>query len=297
MEDVSGLYLHLGAHRTGTGSFQEFLLLNSGRLRDHGVNLAVANRDGVLRSSLKIRLPDARHFRSGKLADHRRWREEQIDETALNREPLSLISEENLPGTINKIISPAIYPIARQRLGFLKSGLKRPVRRVLFVTRSYDTFFPSAFRKRMELRALDPFEHYRDEIMTMRRGWNDVIRDIKDGLEAEEVHVLPFEDRRSYADLLRVLLPFLPADGWILPDGDRNVSATDAACHAIQRAYHNGEKLSKDRIAEIAAQFADDPSGPPAAAFSAADAAALVARYAADLDAVRALPFVEFHSA
>ncbi|MDA5095635.1 hypothetical protein O2N63_16210 [Aliiroseovarius sp. KMU-50] len=293
-EEKRGVYLHLGAHRTGTGSFQEFLSMNAGRLEDHGVNLAVSNRDGQLRSGLKLRLPGKRHFRKNDLDEHRVWLDEQIDKTGLNRKRLTLVSEENFPGTINTLMSPEIYPIADKRLQFFASKMQKPIRKALFVVRSYDSFFESIFRKRVEFRAIDPFDHYRDDMMTMKRGWVDVIQDIRDATKVDQVHVLRFEDRHGYLRLLRTLLPGLPQDGWLEPDGHRNVSATNAACRAIQKAFHNGEKLSKQQIEDIKLQYAADKGGEAVADFSSLDRTELQDRYAEDLQTIRNLPYVTF---
>ncbi|WP_424944059.1 hypothetical protein [Aliiroseovarius crassostreae] len=289
-----GLYLHLGAHRTGTGSFQEFLSMNAGRLDDHGVNVAVSNRDGNLNSGLKLRLPDKRHFRKNNLDQHRVWLDEQIEDNSLDRRRVSLVSEENLPGTINTLMSPDIYPIVDKRLKFFASRQTKPIRKVLFVVRSYDSFFESVFRKRVEFRAIDPFHHYRDDMMTMNRGWVDVIQDIRDATKVDNVQVLRFEDRPGYLKLLHTLFPALPHDGWLGPQGLRNVSASNAACREIQRAFHNGEELSRAQIEDIKARYADDTDAEPVAAFSDADRAELQDRYAEDVQTIRNLPFVTF---
>lgn len=294
-DERRGLYLHLGAHRTGTGSFQDFLARNSGRLEDHGVNLAVSNRDGDGRSSLKLRLPDRRHFRTDTLDEHRTWLDEQITKRRLNRRRISLISEENIPGTINTLMGRSMYPIVRERLGFMTGQLTKPVRAVLFGLRSYDSFFISLFHKRAEFRGLDPFDTYIDDLMAMERNWVDVVRDIQVGSGAETVHVFRFEDRPTHVAKMRILLASLPEDGWILPDGPRNLSATSAGIRALQARFHAGDKLSSDDVTQIIADHADDTSAAPVAAFSDAQRDALRAQYADDVETIRSMEGVVFH--
>lgn len=292
--DKAGVYLHVGAHRTGTSSFQEFISLNFGRLKDHGVTVAVSNRGGSRNSSLKLRLPDKRHFRRGDLSEHQTWLDDELEKRGINAARVSLVSEENMVGPISSILSPAIYPIARDRLAFVKASLKRPVRRVLFAVRSYETFFASAHRMRAEFRELDPFDTYRPEVLKMERDWVDVVEDIQSALQPDEIQLIRVEDRPGYEDMLHRLLPGLPHGGWIMPDGRQNESATDAACFAMQAAFARGQKLSKDDVAEIKAQHADDTSGPPFVTFTEAERATLRDRYEADVDRLRALPNVVF---
>ena len=61
-DGAEGLYLHLGAHRTGTSSFQNFLGLNAGRLGDWGVRAVYPGRDGARGGALRLKLPERGAF-------------------------------------------------------------------------------------------------------------------------------------------------------------------------------------------------------------------------------------------
>jgi hypothetical protein len=278
-----GVYLHLGAHRTGTGSFQEFLASNADNFADFGVNLAVANRDGDQRSSMKLRLPEARHFRKNDLDERRAWLSEVFEEIRINERARTLLSEENIPGGFASIFSDHPYKIALDRMKFFNSGLTRRVRRALFVIRSYDTFLPSAYRKRCEFREIDPFEIYAADQMKADRGWPELIDDIRNAFSPEELVVLTYEDRWSHIEMLQHLMPETEQVDFAPLTRRFNVSATDAACRAMQAHFASGKKLSPTGLAEIIRKYADDTSGPPIAAFSEKDAEILQSRYAQDI--------------
>lgn len=279
--------MHLGAHRTGTGSFQEFLASNADNFADFGVNLAVANRDGMSAGSFKLRLPDARHFRSGDLDKRREWLSEVFEEIRINNRARTLVSEENIPGSFNSIFSENPYGAAFDRMSFFSSGLKGKVRRILFVVRSYDTFLPSAYRKRCEFREIAPFEEYAAEHMNAKRGWPELVQDIQVSIKPKELIVLTYEDRWSHLEMLEHLMPESTQVDFEPLKRRFNVSATDAACRAMQAHFASGKKLSPAGLAEMIRKYADDTSGPPIAQFSDSNREILQSKYAEDIDRIR----------
>ena len=58
---VRKLYLHAGAHRTGTSSFQLCLAANRQQLESEGYDLAYPGRDGAPEGHLHLRLPKPSH--------------------------------------------------------------------------------------------------------------------------------------------------------------------------------------------------------------------------------------------
>ena len=278
-----GIYLHLGAHRTGTGSFQEFLARNADNFADFGVNLAVANRDGASEGSFKLRLPDARHFRKDDLDERREWLKLAFEECRINNRARTLVSEENIPGSFNSIFSDHPYGAAFDRMQFFQSGLTGKVRRALFVVRSYDTFLPSAYRKRCEFRKIAPFAEYAADQMKADRGWAELIDDIRNAFTPEELIVLTYEDRWSHIEMLQHLMPETAQIDFAPLTRRFNVSATNAACRAMQAHFASGKKLSPAGLAEMIRKYADDASGPPIAEFSDNDAEILQSRYAQDI--------------
>ncbi len=278
-----GVYLHLGAHRTGTGSFQEFLASNADNFADFGVNLAVANRDGSSEGSFKLRLPDARHFRKDDLDERREWLNLAFEECRINHRARTLVSEENIPGSFNSIFSEHPYGAAFDRMQFFQSGLTGKVRRALFVVRSYDTFLPSAYRKRCEFRKIAPFAEYAADQMKADRGWPELIDDIRNAFAPEELVVLAYEDRWSHIEMLQHLMPETEQVDFAPLTRRFNVSATDAACRAMQAHFASGKKLSPAGLAQMIRNYADDTSGPPIAAFTDKDAEILQSRYADEI--------------
>ncbi|SIS77444.1 hypothetical protein SAMN05421759_103168 [Roseivivax lentus] len=292
-----GLYMHLGVHRTGTSSFQEFLALNQAVLEEAGFNLAVANRDSATLSSLKLRLPDPRHFRRNDLEERREFLLDEIGKHRINNAPRTIISEENIPSGFQGLFSDRPYGAAYDRLRFMRLEMTHPVRRVLLVIRSYDSFLKSAYRKRCEFRLIDPFENYVPMALKARRGWFDLAGDILRALEPEALVVLRQEDRPRHSEMLHHLIP--ETRGLPLRDiADQvNVSPTDAACRAMQAIFAEGRKLGVGATRRLIADYADDKSGPSIAEFAPEDAQVLRDRYARDLQRIAHLACVEMPGA
>ncbi|WP_226621729.1 hypothetical protein [Alloyangia pacifica] len=284
-----GIYLHLGLHRTGTGAFQQFLAANLPRLGDCGLHAAFSNRDGAGGETLRLRLPPPRHFGTEEMRRHGRQLARRLRRAGLNRHPAVLISEENLIGGLNAVISKRPYPAAGPRLAFLRAHLDAPVRRVVLVLRSYEAQAISVYRKRLEFRALQPFEDYARDIWPAPRGWPELVADIRAALEPEEILLLRHEDRPSRTALLRALCPEMPETGWREPDAPVNFSAGDAACFALLAAHRDGQKLSRDEVAAIIRHHARAIPPRPLIDLPEETLEAQRARYRADLERLRAM--------
>lgn len=283
-----GFYLHLGLHRTGTGAFQQFLAANLGQLDAAGLHAGFSNRDGAGTETLRLRLPPPRHFGTQHMARHgrqlaRTLRRHGMHGDGLERRPAVLISEENLIGALNAVIAKAPYAAAGPRLGFLRQHLAAPVRRVVLVLRSYETQAVSVYRKRLEFRALQPFEHYARSIWPGDRGWPELVSDIRAALQPDEIVLFAHEDRPDRAAILRALCPELPEGGWHEPPAPVNASANDAACLALLEAHRAGRTLSPEAVAALIRDHAEAEAPRPLIDLPQALLEAQRARYHADL--------------
>lgn len=287
-----GFYLHLGLHRTGTGAFQQFLAANLERLEAAGLTAAFSNRDGAGTETLRLRLPPPRHFGTDEMKRHGRQLARTLRRHGLNRRPAVLISEENLIGALNAVIAKAPYAAAGPRLEFLRQHLAAPVRRVVLVLRSYEAQAISVYRKRLEFRALQPFEHYAREIWPAARGWPELVADLRHALDPDEIVLFTHEDRPSRSAILRALCPELPEAGWDEPAAPVNASAGDAACFALLEAHRAGRKLSPDEVAAIIRDHAGAAAPRPLIDLPHAVLEAQRDRYRADLQRLADMPGV-----
>lgn len=289
------VFIHAGAHRTGSSSFQLCLHENRETLGKRGFDVAYPGRDGVPGGQLRLPLPRPRHGakRIPAFAGQVRAALDRLT-TGLDRD--LILSEENIPGPMRHFYDGRFYPGARNRLITLGQALDGAKLHVLFVVRSYADLFVSAYRKRAEDNAVEPFEALVPKFLSMDRGWPEVVAEIRDTLKPVQMTVLPYEARGTSRTLLAQLVSGLDSATLREPDAVLNPSATDAALRVLQARYHAGEKLSRKQWREVLVAHADDSSLCGVAEFSTAERNVLDARYRADLDRLSGMTGFRFPS-
>lgn len=273
------LYIHAGAHRTGTSSFQMCLHENRALLADKGWALAYPQRDGIPSGDLSLRLPRPRDTRLGrpiihtsrKLAAHSGGR------------PL-ILSEENIPGRMMHFIKGQFYPAAEKRCEVLRAAWPGPIAHVLFVVRPYDQLFVSGYRKRAEDNPVPPFDVLRPNYMRMDRGWPELVTVLRDVLRPERLTIVPYAHRGASTKLLKRLVPGLDGAPLKEPVSAINVSATDAALIALQDHLAKEEPSAPTARHSILTAHAHVTAPRGFAAFTEDEAAYWTARYAEDLE-------------
>ncbi|THH38431.1 hypothetical protein E4Z66_02345 [Aliishimia ponticola] len=281
------IYLHAGAHRTGTSSFQMALHVNRAVLKDAGYALAYPGRDGIPSGRLSLKLPAPRH--GPKQAE--RFANRLAEQFANSDKPL-IMSEENIPGRMFHFYAGRFYPAAEARLQTLRAGFANATfKRVVYVIRPYDALYVSAFRKRAEDNPVRPFSEIRPKLLEMDRGWPEIAALMRDILQPEELVILSYARRGSSRDLLSRLLPetFLTLDE---PEQIKNLSATDRALEAVQARYAAGEALTRAQWKAIIAEYAEETEPRGFATFEPKQRAQLQARYADDLTRIGDMPGV-----
>lgn len=293
MDTEKPFFIHAGAHRTGTSSLQMCLSLNRAVLTREGYDLAYPGRDGIPHGRLRLRLPHPRHGGRAKAEFAAKVPDELARHSSDAERPL-ILSEENLPGRMMHFANGQFYPAAEARFSTLKTSLPGPVRRLVFVVRSYADLYVSGYRKRAEDNPVEPFEQRHKALMGMDRGWPEVVALLRDVLAPEELLVLEYGARGSSVELLRRLVPELSTVPLTEPDRTLNRSATDAALEELQARYHDGEVLKRAEWSAVIAKHADDTTPRGLSEYSAGDREALDRRYAEDLDVLRKMPGINF---
>jgi hypothetical protein len=283
------IFIHAGAHRTGTSSFQLCLHKNRKMLRQAGWALAYPGRDGIPSGKLALRLPTPKGGVQDKLISKAR---NTLNDHAGDR-PL-ILSEENIAGRMMHFMQGRFYPAAEARLEVLRAAWPGPIAHVLLVVRPYDGLFVSGYRKRAEDNAVEDFETLRPRYLAMDRGWPDLVAAMRDILRPERFSVIPYGLRGTSTALLQRLVPGLPGDALIEPARVMNLSATDAALAALQLRYRAGETLGRAAWKDIVASHADDTERRGFATFSEAEIQVWADRYARDLETLAAMDGITF---
>lgn len=287
------IHIHAGAHRTGTSSFQLCLAANRSALEEAGFDLAYPGRDGVPDARLKLPLP-----RGGVGAHRLPGFALQISEHLGQLSPDGarglILSEENIPGPMRHFYAGRFFPFAANRLTALAEGLGRRPRHIVYVLRSYDELYASAYRKRAEDNVVEPFETLIPAFLSIETGWPDLIEQMRDLLRPETLTVLPYERRGSSVDLLHRLVPETAGLTLQEPDRPLNTSATDAALEELQRRHRTSKKLRRKVWQAVVAEYADQREPRGFASFPAAAKQQLQDRYRADLEKIANMPGVTF---
>lgn len=286
------IYVHLGAHRTGTSSFQMMLAVNRDLLAQAGFDVAYPGRDDIPQGDLGLRLPDPRNMDQWE----RRFVPVVREELARIATPDShamILSEENIPGRMIHFAAGQFYPAAQARLQTLAAAAGAPVLRAVLVVRDYRELFISAWRKRAEDNASDPFDDGRRHMLEMDRGWPDLVRLILRHLKVQELVVIDYARRGRSVDVLGMLVPELAAVPLREPVRRMNHSATDAALVALQERYHRGETLAREQWQQIIAEHREDKASRGVSEFTKRQRRILEGRYAEHLEEIAAMPAVQ----
>ena len=290
------VFIHAGAHRTGTSSFQMCLDLNRDSLRAAGVDPAYPGRDGIPGGRLRLKLPgpgtgeQARDAMVARAAEVLQGHSPEPDRALL-------LSEENIPGRMFHFYKGQFYPAAEARLKLLDKALKangcEKVARLVLVLRRYDALFASAYRKRAEDNPVASFREIAPRMEAMDRGWPALIRAVKSILAPQEFIVLEYGQRGASRDLLHRLLPEVSAD-WQEPKRVMNLSATDSALEALQARYHAGEALDRNAWQEVVAAHRDNRDSTGFASFTDEETRVLTERYDAHLNKIAKIRGITF---
>ncbi|MEH6647409.1 hypothetical protein [Sulfitobacter sp.] len=285
MKQGKPLYVHLGAHRTGTSSFQMMLAKNRDLLSHAGYDVAYPGRDDIPHGDLGLRLPTPR------TADQ--WERryvpacaEGLQRCATETSHAMILSEENIPGRMIHFASGEFYPAAEARLRTLAAAAGAPVLRAVLVVRNYTDLFVSSYRKRAEDNYADPFNAGRQNMVRMAEGWPDLVRLILQHLKVQELLVIDYGRRGRSVDMLGMLVPDLAALPLQEPARRLNLSATDAALVALQERYQNGKTLEREAWQEIIAEHRDDKVSRGVSEFTKRQTRILEGRYQEHLDEI-----------
>ena len=281
--------LHLGAHRTGTTALQQACSRNAGRLARAGQAFwgPKVTRERGLDSFFTIAGRAASDDRAAR--EMHRIREavrqdiRELQERGVRR---LLVSEENLPGSmVGNLRGRALYPKARARVAAIRELFPRPPGAVYFSIRSYADYWASAYAFAALRNDLPAFGDLREDLAASRRGWRDVLADLRAALPESPVFVWVHE--RAPQVLPGVLARMLgPVAGRMrLPEGLSNASPSAEALARGLRLRKECPGLSGRELRERL-EAEEGPDSPPFAPFSPDQQAALEARFAAEVRAL-----------
>ncbi|ASM71493.1 hypothetical protein SULPSESMR1_00661 [Pseudosulfitobacter pseudonitzschiae] len=184
--------LHLGAHRTGSTSFQDALRRNAGRLADASVGFwgPRRTRGGLLSGALPQ--PGFDPVRATRRAKGRVRM--QLDQTAASGLSALLISDENMIGSVrSNIRNRTLYADIGDRMARYAQVFDGRITRIVLNIRALDLWWSSAIAYGVSRGAPVPDYQALNRIAQARRSWRDVITDLACAMPHVDLRILPFE--------------------------------------------------------------------------------------------------------
>ena len=203
--------LHLGAHRTGSTTFQEYMTrAQSGDVAYWGPKITRGGLfDGVHGSPVGMR-PAIRA--KGRIAVQLA-RAEGLGAKAL------VISDENMIGPLRgNLRCAALYPEIGLRMARLAAAFGGRITRVVLQVRALDTYWASVLAFGLSRAIASPTPDLRQRLVHSGRRWQDVLIDLSCALPEVPIVVTAFEHHVQRPDMLAELatgrdMPTLPARG------------------------------------------------------------------------------------
>ncbi|MEQ6247338.1 hypothetical protein ABMC89_00460 [Sulfitobacter sp. HNIBRBA3233] len=260
------IILHVGAHRTGTTSFQHYLRHNRDRLL---ADRTVIWEPSLLRRGMFDGLFPRERVLNGRNLQRRamgRVRLHAVQALRAGADRL-VISEENIIGAPRACLrATTLYPAAGERLARLGMALEGRVRRVVIGVRSQDLWWASVAAYAVGKGHAVPHPARRADIAQNPRSWRDVITDMACALPGAEIVVAPFERMAGRSDRLLEIATGRPApteaaDVWLNRSPDRRGLAD-----RLEQAAMPGDDLWQGRwqpfdaaqVSALREAYADD---------------------------------------
>ncbi|WP_413872044.1 hypothetical protein [Albidovulum sp.] len=271
MSAAREITVHLGAHRTGTTALQRLLQRHSGRLAAAGVGFlgpATLRREdlaGDLRAWMKARAAGHASATAPLAAECERLVSAGCRHV--------VISEENLPGAMGPNLSRAeLYPNAEARLAELSAALPAPPARIFLTVRDYPGYWRSA--RAHALLAGDDVDFDASRFAgTAGNSWMPLLRAIRTTFPDTRVMVARHRADRGFVPALAAeMVGPGPLAGAARPWTTVNASLPGDVLDALRQMPRSPARA---RMAEAARR----EGRPPADPFSAAQTAALMARF------------------
>ncbi|MBO9466162.1 hypothetical protein J7443_13035 [Tropicibacter sp. R15_0] len=190
--------LHIGAHRTGSTSFQQYLRANRSALMAQGVGFwgPWRTRKGLLDGVADRPVSPKQTKRAiGRV---------QMNLAGAARQGVThlVVSDENLIGTARRSLRARVmYPDIGERMARINAAFD-PITRVVLQIRSPDRWWGSVMAYLVPRGESVPSDAVRDSIAHSDRSWRHVITDIACACPDAEILVTPFERFASHPDEL-----------------------------------------------------------------------------------------------
>ena len=276
--------LHIGAHRTGTTSFQRALQQNQHNLNKNGVTIWGPRVTRGGRFSGLLRGGDEELAETTRLVQRNKGiisiEVERLERAGMHS---LLVSEENILGSMRtNLRSSRLYPSLSERLERFALVFGPICTQIGLCIRPYGDFWSSSMAYAIKVGHPVLDEAGLDRLVTQPRGWRRVINDVAAAFPKAEVNVWEFQR-----------LAGKPQAQYRLLVGRRGHLRGSQDCHNASP----GRKALRDILmlrGDAAGHRAIEPGDGPYMPFGEHHIEAFDAQYAEDLTWLRSRPKTEF---
>lgn len=218
---IMEIVLHVGAHRTGTTSFQHYLRSNMDRLNAQGISVWGPLRtrrglfNGLWQSNDPLDTPKRRQRARGRV---------RIQAELARRKGVQtlVVSDENMIGSARENLRRnRLYPGLGERMARVDDAFDGRITRIVLSIRALEAYWASAMAFAVPRGLPLPDEDRLDRIVTQPRSWRAVIGDLACAVPGAQILVAPFEhfagrsdDLLDYMTAGRIDLPPEDGDNW-----------------------------------------------------------------------------------
>lgn len=187
------VFLHIGAHRCATTSFQEYLRQNAEALDEHNIGFWGPHRtrnglfNGILPTPSAATGRDQHRRAIGRVQMH------MTRSMDLGLDHL-LITDENMMGTVRENLRlGALYCGVGERMARFAQAFDGRVTDVVVNLRSLETYWASALAYGVSRGHRVPSAAMLDRLVDSPRSWRDVLTDVACAVPGARIWAMPFE--------------------------------------------------------------------------------------------------------
>jgi len=263
------IFLHIGAHRAASTSFQHYMRANKVELRARGVAFwgPVRLRNGLLHGVMPVPSRRSMAQQMARAQGRIALKLAKLEDRGFDR---LVISDENMMGSMrHNMRDGCLYSAVGERMARYHAAFGTRVRRVTISLRAPQEYWESAFAYCLMRAGQVPDAGRVARIAAMRRTWRDVITDIACAMPGIEIVALAHESSGGHAG---TRLAALLGDGEVpihhahmvrnARPGMSELRSQMDACGALRNARGRGcdalDFLSDETRAAMAEGYQDD---------------------------------------
>ncbi|NIZ60109.1 hypothetical protein DL239_03855 [Sedimentitalea sp. CY04] len=187
------VFLHIGAHRCATTSFQEYMRLNTDELNTRKIGFWGPRRT---RSGLFNGIVPGPRASTGRNPQRRAVGRVQMHLSGSIASGMDhlIVSDENMMGTLrNNLRKGGLYNGAGERMARFAQAFDGQISDVMVNIRSLESYWASALGDNVARGNLIPSAEMLQRLAVSQRSWRDVLTDVACAIPGARIWAMPFE--------------------------------------------------------------------------------------------------------